>query len=89
MKILSKIKINYLTYIIILSFLLCGYFNYFLIISFIIMFHDLGHLIIMKFFKIKINNIIILPLGSIINTDISYNKMIGRKIKVIIHHQGF
>ena len=68
-----KIIIHPLTYFIILSFLLCGYFNYFLIISIIIIVHDLGHLIFMKLFKIKIYNITIMPFGSIINTNIKYN----------------
>ena len=68
-----KIVIHPLTYIILLSILLCGYFNYFLIISIILIVHDLGHLFFMKLFHIYINKIEILPFGSMIHTDIKYN----------------
>ena len=70
---MHKISIHPLTYIILLSLLLCGYFNYFLIISFILLFHHLGHILVMLIFKIKIYKIDILPFGSIINTKINYN----------------
>lgn len=68
-----KVKVHPLTYILIFSILLCGYFNYFLIISFILFFHDLGHLIMMKIFKIRVISIELLPFGSIMNTNINYN----------------
>ena len=68
-----KVKVHPLTYILIFSILLCGYFNYFLIISFILFFHDLGHLIMMKIFKVRVISIELLPFGSIMNTNINYN----------------
>lgn len=68
-----KIIVNPLTYFILFLFLICGYFNYFLIISFILLMHDIGHLIMMKLFKVEIMSIEILPFGSIINTSIKYN----------------
>ena len=68
-----KIKVHPLTYFLLFTILLCGYFNYFLIISIILFLHDLGHIIIMKMLHIKIINIEVLPFGSIINTNISYN----------------
>lgn len=68
-----KFKVHPLTYFILFSILICGYFNYFLIVSIILLFHDLGHLIIMKIYKVKIIGIEILPFGSIINTSINYN----------------
>ena len=70
---MSKIKVHYITYLIVLITLLCGYFNYFFIISLILIIHDLGHIIILKKFKIKIYDINIFPFGSIINTKINYN----------------
>ena len=66
-------KINITTYLLLLSILLCGYFNYLLIISLILIIHDLGHIVFLKLFKIKINNITILPFGSIINSDLKLN----------------
>ena len=64
-------SIHSLTYIIILSVLLCGYFNYFMTISIILLIHDLGHIILLKAYKYKINKITILPFGSIINSNIN------------------
>ena len=66
-------KINIITYLLLLSILLCGYFNYLLIISLILIIHDLGHIVFLKLFKIKISSIIILPFGSIINSDLKLN----------------
>lgn len=68
-----KINIHPLSTFILLGILLCGYFNYFLIISIILICHDLGHLILMKIFNVKIIDIQILPFGSMINTNIKYN----------------
>ncbi len=68
-----KISIHPLTYILLLSILLCGYFNYFLIISTILLIHDIGHLLVMYLFNISVYKIVVLPFGSIINTSISYN----------------
>lgn len=67
-------SVHFLTYVLILLVILCGRFNYLLIIGFIILFHDLGHIIVMRIYKIKINRIIILPFGSIIDSDIKYNE---------------
>ncbi len=64
-------KIHPITNLILLSVLLSGYFNYFLVIFFILFFHDLGHILSFKFFKYKINNVLILPFGSILNTDLN------------------
>lgn len=68
-----KIIVNPLTYLILFLFFICGYFNYFLIISIILFIHDLGHIIVMKVFKINIISIEVLPFGSVINTNIKYN----------------
>lgn len=66
-------KVSPLTYIILLSALLCGYFNYVLIITTILFVHDFGHIIIMKINKINVYEINILPFGSTIKSDINYN----------------
>ncbi len=64
-------KVHPITYLIILSVLLTGYFNYFLIISLILIIHDLGHIIMFKIFKYQIQQIMILPFGAIIKTNIN------------------
>lgn len=66
-------QVHSITYLVLLGVFICGYYNYFLIISFILLFHDLGHIIIIKLFKYKISKIIILPFGSNIETNISSN----------------
>lgn len=69
-----KVIIHPLTYLLLLTIFLCGKFNYFLIISTILFVHDLGHILIMIKYKIRINMITIFPFGSIIETDIKYNE---------------
>ena len=69
-----KIIIHPLTYLLLLTIFLCGKFNYFLIISIILFAHDLGHILIMIKYKIRINMITIFPFGSIIDTNIHYNE---------------
>ena len=69
-----KIEIHPLTYILLFTIFLCGKFNYFLIISIILFAHDLGHILIMIKYKIRINMITIFPFGSIIDTNIHYNE---------------
>ena len=66
-------KIHLVTYLVIISVLLCGYFNYFLIISLILLVHDLGHLTLIKWFNYQIDSIVLLPFGSIINANINAN----------------
>ena len=69
-----KIIIHPLTYLLLLTIFLCGKFNYFLIISIILFVHDLGHILIMIKYKIRIYMITIFPFGSIIDTNIKYNE---------------
>lgn len=78
------VDIHFLTYILVLLVILCGRFNYFIIISFIIIFHDLGHILVMLFFNIKINKLIVLPFGSIIDSDIKYNEKSYIKLLIAI-----
>lgn len=69
----TTFKISPLTYIITFSVLLCGYFNYFLIIFLILLIHDLGHILLIKRFNYQIESILILPFGSLINSNIKNN----------------
>lgn len=69
-----KIDIHPLTIILALILFLCGRFNYFFIIASIIFIHDLGHLITMKIFKISVSKLIILPFGSIIESNIKLSE---------------
>lgn len=69
----SIFKINPVTYFLVLSVLLCGYFNYFLVIFIILFFHECGHLLIIKLFKLELAKIEILPFGAIIKLDLQSN----------------
>lgn len=69
-----KIDIYPLTIVLVLLLFLCGRFNYFFIIASIILIHDLGHLITMKIFKVNVSKLIILPFGSLIESNIKYNE---------------
>lgn len=66
-------RINILTLIMWLLLILSGYLNYLLIFLFIMLFHELGHIFVIKILKYKIEKIIILPCGGIISTNINLN----------------
>lgn len=68
-----KITINIFTYIFYIILILSGYINYLIIYLFIMFFHELGHIITIRIFKYKIKEIVILPSGGIIKTNISIN----------------
>lgn len=57
----------------ILSFLLCGYFKYLAIIGLILVFHDLGHILVLKLLEYKVFKIEILPFGANIKTNMGLN----------------
>lgn len=71
-----KLKINYLTYIYLLLALLSGLFKNAVALIIIIIFHELGHVIIIKLLKYPIISINIYPFGGVINID----KVINTKI---------
>ncbi len=68
-----KITISIFTYIFYLILILSGYINYLVIYLFIMFFHELGHIVAIKLLKMKIQEIVILPCGGIIKTDILIN----------------
>ena len=67
------IKVNFLTLYFLLLLFLCGFIKIGLIIFFIVIFHELGHALILKLFKYKIIDITIYPFGGIIKTDKDIN----------------
>lgn len=71
MKITFKIPI--ITYIFYILLILSGYINYLIILIVIMCFHELGHIITIKLLKYNIKEIIILPIGGIIKTDLLLN----------------
>lgn len=60
---IPKIKVHYLTYFFILMACLTGMFKNFIVLAFIIIIHELGHIIIIKYFKYEIIEVLFLPFG--------------------------
>lgn len=65
MKIIYKIRIHPLFYLVTIISIITGHFNDFFIFLFIIVFHELGHIISAIYFKWKVKQINILPFGAI------------------------
>lgn len=78
------IKINYLTYFFILSAILCGMFKECLILLLVIIIHELGHVIIIKYYKYKINCIELLPFGGITKIEKDINSSLNKEIMISI-----
>jgi len=69
----SIFKINIFTYLFFLLSILAGYYKDIIIIYFILIFHEIGHYIIMRYYKINIYNITIYPYGGMIKSNILIN----------------
>lgn len=70
---MKNIKINFLTFYFLFLLFLCGYLKIGLIIFFIVLFHELGHILFIKYFKFEIVSVNIYPFGGVtkINKDIN------------------
>ena len=76
------IKVNPLTLYFLLLFFLCGFIKIGLIIFFIVIFHELGHALILKLFKYKIIDITIYPFGGIIKADKDINTPTNKELLI-------
>ena len=85
--ILHLFNIHLSTYFLILSFLITGLIKNIILIYFIVLFHELGHLFIIKLLGYKIIKVDIYPSGGVtkidkkINTKISHDLLIARSEK--------
>ena len=70
---MKNIKVNLFTWILILIFFMCGFINNAFIIIFILLFHDFGHIIVIKLFKLKITSLEFYPFGGVIKLDKDLN----------------
>lgn len=77
MKIISKIKIHPLSYIIALIFFLMGKFRQYIIFMIIILVHELGHIMAGLLFKWNIDQVLVLPFGCLTK----FKECINRPIK--------
>jgi len=85
--ILTKIKINYLTYFLIFLCLLTGLFKNIILILLIILVHELGHVFFITKLKYAINKIEIYPFGGI--TEVSKDLNSPTNHEIIIASGGF
>lgn len=85
--ILTKFKINSLTYFVLLSFLITGFIKNAILIFIIIIFHELGHIFFSKIFAYKIESVTIYPFGGITKTEKLLNSSINKDI--VIYFGGF
>ncbi len=82
--IFPKFKINSITYLIFLSFLLTGFIKNILIIFIIILFHELGHIFFLKCFKYEIEKVEIFPFGGVTTTNKYINSPINKDIIIYL-----
>ena len=82
MKILSKIKINNLTYLFLILCTLCGYLKNIAIIFFICIWHECGHIFFLRLFNYEIAEIELAPFGGITKTNKRINSSINKEIVI-------
>ena len=81
---MKNIKVNSATlYFLLISFL-CGFIKNTIIIFGIVMFHELGHVFILKTLKYKINKITIYPFGGITTVDKDINTPLKHEFLIAI-----
>ena len=66
-------KINIFTYLFFILSMLAGYFREMLIVYIIIIFHELGHFFLMKYYNINVNKIVIYPYGGMMESNMLIN----------------
>lgn len=84
MKIISKIYIHPLTYLVIFISLLTGLFKELLTFLFIIIIHELGHITGALIYKWKIDKIVIMPFGGLTKFNELINKPLKEELVILI-----
>lgn len=83
MKNIRKIfKINFATYILILTFLLTGLIKNILLIYIIVIVHEIGHIFIARLLKYKIIKVEIYPMGGVTTIDKKVNTSIKEELLI-------
>ena len=78
---MKKYKISYLLLFFLGSIIFTIYQRRLIAIIFTILIHELGHLIILKIYKIKINEITLLPIGAYLKINVFKDEEIRRYLK--------
>lgn len=76
----NLVKINPATYFIILTFLLTGLIKNIILVYIIVIFHELGHILIIKKLNLKITKVEIYPMGGITTINKKINSSIKEEI---------
>ena len=79
-----KIEFHYTYIIIALGFILTGYFHNLIIFTSIILIHELGHYIVAKINKLKVEKIVIYPYGGLVKMNNLINTNINKELFVAI-----
>ena len=82
--ILNKIEIKSITYYFLILCFLCGMIKNVLILFLIVIIHELGHIIVIKILKYKIENITIYPFGGITNINKLINSSITKDLFIAV-----
>lgn len=78
----SKFHLNITVYFFFLISFLCGYFKQTFYLFFIVIFHELGHILAILFFKYKFLRVDIYPFGGITRIDKPVNSSINKEIVI-------
>lgn len=82
--ILSKIRVDYSTYILILLGLFAGYIKNIFIILVIVIVHELGHVFFFYLYKIDIDSVVIYPFGGVSKVNKKIHERIYKDIFISI-----
>lgn len=79
-----KFKINIATYFLILSFLFTGFIKNIILIYAIVVFHEMGHVFIIKILKYEIEEVTIYPMGGITKINKNVNTPLKHEFLIAI-----
>lgn len=80
--IFKKLEIPIITYLFLLLSFLCGYFKNVIFVFFIVIFHELGHVFVIRLFHYKIIKVELYPFGGITKIDKPINSSINKEILI-------
>ena len=66
-------KIDIFTYLLLILSFFAGYFREMIIVYLILFVHEFGHFFLMKYYNIKVNNIVMYPYGGMIKSNMLIN----------------
>lgn len=83
--ILNKIKINSFTYYFLITCFICGLIKNAIILFLIVIIHEIGHLIMIRLFHYKIENVSIYPFGGITTINKLINSNLNKDLIISLN----